>query len=88
MPLDLPAIITHVRAQARPNSHGSMLLAEIERLQAAIQAHHDTKHGTAHTRAVMSPPDLALYAAASIDHRVPAWQEGGDYDGKQLVKAT
>lgn len=77
MPIDLPAIIAHVRAQARPNSYGGMLLAEIERLQAAIQVHHDTKHGTTHTRAVMSPPDLALYVAASIDHRVPAWQEGG-----------
>lgn len=66
------------RAQARPNSYGGMLLAEIERLQAAIQAHHDGKYGGIHD--VVSPADLALYEAAGIDHRVLAWQEGGNYE--------
>lgn len=79
MPIDLPAIMAHVRAQARPNSHGAILLAEIERLRAAIQAHHDRKHGTTHSRAVLAPPDRVLYAAAGIDHRTLEWREGGNY---------
>lgn len=77
MPLTLPEIAAHVRLQARPNSHGAILLAEIERLRAAIQAHHDTKHGTIHHSAVLAPPDRDLYAAAGIEHLVLGWRGGG-----------
>lgn len=48
-------------------------------LRAAIQTHHDTKHGTApRNAAVLSPPDRALYTSAGIDHAVLGWSEGLD----------
>lgn len=45
---------------------------------AAIQAHHDLKHGRAGGRsaAVLSPPDRALYEATGIKHAVLGFDEG------------
>lgn len=75
----LAHIIAHVRAQSRPGSHGAVLLREITRLTAAIQTHHDTKHGTPPgSAAVLAPPDRALYVAAGIAHAVLGWSEGLD----------
>jgi hypothetical protein len=38
MPHTLPAVITHVRAAKRPQSHGAILVREIERLRAILSA--------------------------------------------------
>lgn len=72
MPHKLSHVIARVRELARPNSYDGILLAELDRLTAAIQAHHDTKHGSVNPAAVLSPPDKALYAAAGIEHRTMA----------------
>lgn len=69
MPHTLPRIIAQVREQNRPTRLGAILLAELDRAIAAIQAHHDTKYGSARPAAVISPPDQALYAATGIKHR-------------------
>lgn len=50
-------------------SLGGEAADEIDRLRAAVQAHHDTKHGTGYPAAVLSPPDIALYSAVGIEHR-------------------
>lgn len=50
-------------------SLGDEAADEIACLRAAVQAHHDTKHGTGYPAAVLSPPDITLYAAVGIEHR-------------------
>ncbi len=56
-------------------------------MTAAIQHHHDTKHGCAGGRsaAVLAPPDLALYTAAGIAHAVLGFSEGLD-ERRRMVR--
>lgn len=52
MPHSLPAIIAHVRTQNRPASYGGMLLAEIDRLTAAVADLTDARDHLMAMRAV------------------------------------
>lgn len=58
-------------------------MAEVTRLTAAIQTHHDTKHPRG--AAVLAPPDRALYTAAGIAHAVLGWSEGLDERRRALA---
>ena len=68
-------IVKRLRTEGRVYTHMEAaavierLDADLSSLRAAVQTHHDTKHGTTNPAAVLSPPDIALYSAAGIEHR-------------------
>lgn len=76
---DLPARLRRAFSAWGLRSLGDEAADRIDALRAAIQTHHDTKHGAApRNAAVLSPPDRALYTSAGIDHAVLGWSEGPD----------
>lgn len=81
-----PSVQALVDASGHTPEDAALILDEMARvgptsadqLTAAIQAHHDLKHGRAGGRsaAVLSPPDRALYEATGIKHVVLGFDEG------------
>lgn len=89
-PQGIPGIIAQMRRLYHHMVSGAQITAadlgrQIEALEAsdgsllaAIQAHHDLKHGNAGGRsaAVLVPGDRALYEAAGIKHAVLGFEAG------------
>lgn len=92
-PQGIPGIIAQMRRLYHHMVSGAQITAadlgrQIEKLEAlqasgdatlaAIQAHHDLKHGNAGGRsaAVLVPGDRALYEAAGVKHAVLGFEAG------------